>query len=299
MRTRPKLLDLFCGAGGCSQGYARAGFHVTGVDNEFQSRHPGAPTLFTPDEFRFVQADALEYVAAHGREYDAIHASPPCQAFCSLRFMPNARPHINLIPETRAALLAAGRPFVIENVPGAPLIEPVMLCGTMFDLRTDCGAELRRHRMFETNWHLKCDKKCSHGDRKRRRSLGQHAAKDGKVITIVGHTAEFRGGRTICVNGTGLPLSGGKVITVVGDHPRDEAARYARRRTISITGSTPQRATRQYDGRTVTLLRRECFPVSAARTAMGIDWMIMAELSQAIPPAYTEWIGRQLLRSCF
>lgn len=113
---KPRLLDLFCGAGGCAVGYSRAGFEVVGVDSAPMSRFP----------FEFHQADALEYLAEHGHEFDAIHASPPCQAYSTLRHMPHAKKHPDLVAVTRAALLAANKPYVIENVPGAPLIRPLI-----------------------------------------------------------------------------------------------------------------------------------------------------------------------------
>jgi DNA (cytosine-5)-methyltransferase 1 len=140
---RPKLLDLFCCQGGAGMGYHRAGFDVTGVDNAPQSRYP----------FLFVQADALEYVTEHWREYDVIHASPPCQALTTMSNRHRgaggrADEHVNLIPQTRAALVAAGLPYVIENVPGARahLNQPIALHGGMFGLGVD------RLRLFETNW---------------------------------------------------------------------------------------------------------------------------------------------------
>lgn len=127
-------LDLYCKAGGCSAGYARAGFEMTGVDIEPQTRYP----------FRFVLSDALEYVEAHGHEYDFIHASPPCQAHTSLRGR-WGREYADLISVTRAALIATGKPYIIENVPGAPLLNPITLCGSMF------GLKVIRHRLFETS----------------------------------------------------------------------------------------------------------------------------------------------------
>ena len=132
---RPRLLDLYCCQGGAAKGYADAGFDVTGVDKDPQPRYP----------FRFVQADAIAYVLAHGTTFDFIHASPPCQhdSECQ-RIRGNAHP--DLIAPTRAALEATGRPWVMENVRGAvpKLYGPVMLCGPMF------GVETYRHRYFET-----------------------------------------------------------------------------------------------------------------------------------------------------
>lgn len=129
-----KLLDLFCGAGGASVGYHRAGFTVTGVDIEPQPDYP----------YEFVQDDALDYVKEHGHEYDVIHASPPCQASSALTKGTNrGRTYIDLIPETRAALAGFSCPTIIENVKGADLRKDLLLCGEMFGLRTI------RHRFFE------------------------------------------------------------------------------------------------------------------------------------------------------
>jgi DNA (cytosine-5)-methyltransferase 1 len=132
---RPRLLDLFCCQGGAGKGYADAGFDVTGVDKDPQPRYP----------FRFIQADAIAYVLAHGAEFDFVHASPPCQhdSECQ-RIQGNAHP--DLIAPTRTALQATGRPWVMENVRGAvrKLNAPVMLCATMF------GLDNYRHRFFET-----------------------------------------------------------------------------------------------------------------------------------------------------
>lgn len=226
---RPKLLDLFCGAGGAAVGYHRAGFDVTGVDINPQVRYP----------FPFRQADALAYLAEYGHEYDAIHASPPCQAHSSLRTMHNALEHADLVPDTRALLKATGVPYVIENVPGAPLHFPVTLCGTMFDLGCD-DAELRRHRLFESSVMLLAPA-CRHG--RRADTLG-----------------------------------------VYGGHLRNR-----RRRVIGVYGEGVRDSLRKLDKGV------DDFTVVQGREAMGIDWMTLAELCQSIPPAYTEYIGRQLL----
>jgi DNA (cytosine-5)-methyltransferase 1 len=121
-------------------GYHLAGFDVTGVDLVDQPRYP----------FEFHQGDALAYLAEHGQEFDAIHASPPCQAYTSLStsYAADAEPHPELVDPTRNALIALGRPWIMENVPGAPMPAAVMLCGTMFGLGID-GLQLRRHRLFE------------------------------------------------------------------------------------------------------------------------------------------------------
>ena len=124
--SAPRLLDLFCSAGGAAMGYHRAGFDVTGVDINPQPRYP----------FAFVQGDALEYVAAHGHEYDAIHASPPCQRYSKATIVHAGvrETHPDLVAPARELLVASGAEWIIENVVGAPLIAPARLCGTMFGL---------------------------------------------------------------------------------------------------------------------------------------------------------------------
>ena len=131
---RRKLLDLFCGAGGAGKGYMDSGWDVTGVDDVPQPNYPGT----------FVEDDALAYVKAFGDEYDAIHASPPCQAGCTLTSGTNfGREYPQLIPATRAALSLTGKPWIIENVAGAPIRKDLRLCGEMF------GLAVIRHRYFE------------------------------------------------------------------------------------------------------------------------------------------------------
>jgi DNA (cytosine-5)-methyltransferase 1 len=220
--SRPRLLDLFCGAGGAAVGYHRAGFDVVGVDNRPQPHYP----------FQFVKADALLFVEGLGahwggwelEEFDAIHASPPCQAYSSLtgRW---ARQHLHpdLVAMTRELLQATGLPYVIENVEGAPLENPARLCGSWF------GLDLHRHRLFETNWPLMSTPCSHHWQRPRFRSLDKRQKGLAAVVGVHGH-----------VN-------------------------YAGEREL-----------------------RE--------QAMGIDWMTPAELVEAIPPAYTELIGHQLMQ---
>lgn len=212
--SRPVLLDLFCGAGGAGMGYHRAGFDVVGVDIEPQPRYP----------FEFHQADALEFVAKYGRDFSAVGASPPCQQYTGLRHR-TGREYADLVAPTRNALRATGRPYVIENVERAPLLNAMRLCGTHFGLRGPCwdGAErwLQRHRLFESNVLLMSPGPCT-----------------------------CRGKLIAGVYGNG---GGGSM-------------------------------TRGYK-----------YHVAGARIAMGIEWMTGKELAQAIPPAYTEFIGRQVL----
>jgi hypothetical protein len=132
---RPKLLDLFSCAGGAGYGYRQAGFHVTGVDIAPQPEYAGDA---------FVHGDALEYLAAHGHEYDVIHASPPCQASSALTKGTNkGRHHVNLIPHTRELLGRFDCPTIMENVQGSDLRRDLVLCGEMF------GLGVLRHRYFE------------------------------------------------------------------------------------------------------------------------------------------------------
>lgn len=165
-----KLLDLYCGGGGAGYGYERAGFDVTGVDNAPQPKHQG----------RFIQADAIEYLKLNHHRFDAIHASPPCQAYslASMQFRAAGKEYLDLIESTRSALIETGLPFVIENVPGSPLIDPIELCGLMFGLRT------YRHRLFESNVKLTAPVHPVHVARNAR--MGRKP-KDGEFIQYVGH----------------------------------------------------------------------------------------------------------------
>ena len=230
---RSTLLDLFSGAGGAAYGYRKAGFCVLGIDTKFQPHYAGC---------KFHQADAFDYLRDHGREFDVIHASPPCQAYSSMRKGRwQERQHPDLIAPIRELIHKFGKPFVIENVYGAPLINfPLILCGTMFDLQTKSGSQLRRHRIFETSIYLGFVPPCRH------------------------------------TNGSAIGVYGG------GQHPERR-----RPNTIGVWGNSGGSSNR--DG----LLQ---FGTQDRRDAMGIDWMTGNELSQAIPPAYTLWIGNQLMK---
>lgn len=213
-----KLLDLYCKAGGASVGYKQAGFdEVVGVDIKKQKRYP----------YQFIQADALEVLNDMDflRKFDVIHASPPCQTHSATRHLRNAQgkstDKVDLIPQTRDALMKWadedwGGYYVIENVPGAPLINPIQICGSHF------GLKVRRHRLFESNFKL-VGTTCKHKEQ-------------GRPVGIYGSM-------------------------------RDE---------IPGGGHTAK-------------------TIEQAREAMGIDWMIWGELVEAIPPAYSRWIGKQIL----
>ena len=208
-----RLLDLYCGAGGAGMGYHRAGFEVVGVDIAPQPNYP----------FEFHQGDALEYLAAHWREFDGVHASPPCQASCNLTAGTNAgRVYPQLIPATRDALDATDLPYVIENVQGSALRRDMTLCGEIF------GLAVIRHRYFELGrWTAVAP---------------AHKAHRGRVAGM--RHGEWFTGPYFAVYGEG----GGK-------------------------GSVAQ-----------------------WQAAMGIDWTDdRHEIAEAIPPAYTEFVGAQLL----
>lgn len=215
--TRPLLLDLFCGAGGAAMGYHRAGFDVIGVDVKPQANYP----------FEFHQADALGFDM---RDFDAIHASPPCQRYSVANNIHGNSDHPDLLPATRDLLVASGIPWVIENVPGAPMHDYVVLCGLAF------GLGVKRHRWFETSFPVKDPPACPKGH-------------PGDWVSVFGHTVLSRG------HVTGKAKGGGNTI------------------------------------------KRTHLGVERGREAMGILWMNRNELSEAIPPAYTEWIGQQLIKA--
>jgi DNA (cytosine-5)-methyltransferase 1 len=207
-----KLLDLFCGVGGASVGYHQAGFEVHGVDLKHGKRYP----------FTYLRADVLDVLKDKDfiNQFDVIHASPPCQTHSITKHLRNAQgkstSKIDLIPETRAALIASGKPYIIENVPGSPLINPIQLCGSSFSLK------VRRHRLFESN----------------------------------------------------MPLVGSKC-----DHK-------AQGRPVGVYGSLNDEIPK--GGKTAST-------INEARKAMDMDWAIWTELVEAIPPAFTKYLGGQIV----
>lgn len=204
---KPRLLDLFCGAGGATKGYQRAGFYVVGVDHKPQPHYCG-------DEF--YQADALTFDL---EGYDAYHASPPCQEYSRTKSLHPQFDYPDLLADVRTRLISTGDPWIIENVVGAPFQHWIVLCGMMFGLRTYL------HRRFETSFLMMQPEHPKHIER----------------VLNRGYDPDWTG--FFCVTGGGNA------------------------------------------------------PVAVMKRAIGIDWMTRAEFTQAIPPAYTEYIGGYLIKA--
>lgn len=173
---KPRLLDLFCGAGGAARGYQRAGFYVVGVDINPQPRYAG-------DEF--VQADALTFPLDG---FDTSHASPPCQAHTSMKTMPTAKTHADFVSATRELLRASRLPYVIENVVGAPLLDPTMLCGSSF------GLGVQRHRLFECDFPLMAVP-CAHGMQRKQFDILRHGVWSKSRVAAVYGTGGGKAGK--------------------------------------------------------------------------------------------------------
>lgn len=203
---RPRLLDLFCGAGGAAMGYYRAGFEVVGVDIKPQPHYP----------FTFIQGDALNPPVKLSA-FDAIHASPPCQAYSTMtKKWGRESTHPDLVPIIRSMLREAALPYAIENVRNSGLDGTVMLCGSIFNL------PLRRHRYFQLSNGNPLTLTCNH---------------NAPVVAVYGHS-----------------------------------------------GGYSKRDGKKFGG------------IDTWKAAMEIDWMNGDELAEAIPPAYTFFIGQQLMR---
>jgi DNA (cytosine-5)-methyltransferase 1 len=165
-----RALDLYCCGGGSSTGLHQAGFEVTGIDIVEQNNYP----------FRFIKANVLELDADFLKQFDLIWASPPCQQYTSAgtQWRLEGKEYPDLIEATRELLKQSGKPYIIENVPGSPLIQPVELCGSMFGLRT------YRHRLFETNFPVKQPMHMAHIFKNAK--MGR-PPKDDEYLHIVGH----------------------------------------------------------------------------------------------------------------
>lgn len=174
----PRLLDAFCKQGGASTGYSQWFDDITGIDIERQPKYP----------YNFIHGDAIQYILDHGHEYDAIHASPPCQWY-SVTWQLQMNDHDDLIPPTRNALQTAGKPYVIENVPPAPLRRDLTLCGCMFGIRT------YRERVFETSgFHIP---QPQHKEHTAKLAKMGRPPKDNEYLHIVGNFSNVNLGRTI------------------------------------------------------------------------------------------------------
>lgn len=218
-----KMIDLYCGGGGCAMGYHRAGFdEIIGVDIVDRPNYP----------FKFVKMDALEFLRTTDlSDVQFIHASPPCQCYSKLKYLSGnvekwEENHVDLVAPTRELLVKTGKPYVIENVEGAPLINPIRLCGSQFE-----NMYTQRPRLFESNISL--NKPDTPVVRHKTLKLGHGIAEDGYIT----------------VAGTRTPMGMNEV------------------------------QTKLYYG----------FALG------GIDWMTLEELTQAVPPCYTEWIGKQII----
>jgi len=227
MKNKPKLLDLFCGAGGASMGYYRAGFQPYGIDNNPQPNYPFPFLLMDAFEAsdRLLRGEGLTFSngeTLYLKDFSAFHASPPCQLFSTAYSMnvPQGKGKaVNLIPQTREMLLTGDKPFVIENIPRAPLRKDLLLCGTMF------GLGVFRHRVFECSSPILNPLHPKHNGR-----IG-----DGKYYCITQNGWDY--------------------------------------------------------------VRLQEYDLEKWKLAMGIDWHINKRmLAEAIPPAYTEYIGKYLIK---
>lgn len=226
---RPRLLDLFCGAGGAAMGYHRAGFDVVGVDIKPQPRYPFE---FRRSDARLLMDDLLD-----GRDHPAvgsglrlsyfaaIHASPPCQDHSPLSGIAGKHGTGWLLAATIERLRRSGLPFVVENVPGAPMSGAFTLCGRSLGI-----ARLRRHRLFLTNFPM--------------------------LVPPCGCSRRVQ------------------PIGIYGDLGRNDRV---------VRNSK--------DG-----LPRLRAGVQTARDLLDCPWMDAHELTQAVPPAYTQLVGEQLLQ---
>lgn len=219
----PTLLDLFCCAGGAGKGYADAGFTVIGVDIDPQPNYP----------YEFFQADAIAFADEYGAWFDVIHASPPCQTYSRTKTL-HDNEHPDLVEDTRNVLDEIGRPYVIENVVGAPLIDPIKLTGQHFNMTAPdvdgVPLKLVRARLFESNVPLSVPDTF-------------YPNRDVQTASVYG--------------------AGGGWTPRHRDNPDRRG------------GYIPH--------------------IDVIKNLLGIDWMTKHELSQSIPPVFTQHVGAQLL----
>ena len=293
-----RLLDLFCGAGGVALGYHRAGFdEIVGVDNVHQPRYP----------FEFVQADALEYVAEHGHEFDAIHASPPCQGYSIMHNLPwlRGREYARLIKPTRDLMIHVGKPWVLENVMGAKWgcknlenisrligyditdhgMKANWLCGAMF------GKPFYRHRLFESNWFWLAPGHPKHqGAIRRGRMLKDRASKIVTIPTRSGNFDPYWRENQVAI----LPIGKSPIQRYDGStRTKVREGLNIRPGYEKVPFAYPTLTNWQNGADGVGIGHAKGWRLAAE--AMGIDWMKRDELTQAIPPVFTEFIGTRLL----
>lgn len=241
LTDQPVIIDGYCGEGGAGEGYSRAGFFVLGVDHLPRMRHK-YPHAFLAWEMEALLKDLIkgkrftwrtkknQYFSVGLDQVAALHVSPPCQGYSITKFSHDTY-YPKRVDAVRELLLATGLPYVIENVEGAPLRDPICLCGSHFGLRaTDTEGEeikLQRHRLFESN----------------------------------------------------VPLLS------PGPHNHDSSVR-----TAGVYGGGRAKKADKYHGGYVPL-------ASVRRELMGAPWMTQRGLSEAIPPAYTEFVGKQLMEA--
>lgn len=213
------LLDTFCKAGGCSVGYHRAGFEVVGVDIEPQPNYP----------FKFFKMDAIEFIQKYGKDFNVIHASPPCQAYSrsTAKFRKDGKTYPDLIEVTREVLNQTGRPYIIENVPGSKIRPDIKLCGEMF------GLLVIRWRWFELHdiFMLQPGKP----------QIKKNMVTNGERVSVFGN----------------------------GNY------RTSKNNKLPVFKKSTVKDTWAY--------------------AMDINWMTVKEMAEAIPPAYTEYIGNNII----
>ena len=305
--NRPRLLDLFCGAGGAARGYMDAGFHVTGVDIKSQPRYIG-------DAFH--QADALEFLAEHGREFDAIHASPPCQGYSIMNNLPwlRNRDYPFLILPTIELLEASGKPYVLENVMGARHgakglakrgleahgLKAGWLCGAMF------GLPFYRHRLFASNVFWLAPGHPKHG-------AGLVKPNRRKDRWVYGGETRGLPRQAAGLNITHFTESQEAALVAAGDDPRGLETwpgRREQRAGLTLHPNPVNTAWREnHDGVGSLAAWQQGSGAQAngvgvghakgwrlAAAAMGVDWEVKREeLTQMVPPSFTRHVGQQLM----
>ena len=277
-------------------GYSRAGFEVVGVDLDPQPHYP----------FEFYQADAFEYLAEHWQEFDCIHGSPVCKGYSVMNNLPWFKDKVyplQILP-LREALNAIGKPYVIENVMGARWgakglkkrgleahgMKAGWLCGTMF------GLPFYRHRLFETNWFWMQPGHPKHQHRIRAGTSMAGRARD--IVFIPTKSGNFDPyWREHHRKGGTFPHSyaDGNRVTAIPKGNFDKW-RASGDPMAALMGKMATLGKWQNGTQVAGVGVGHAKGWRLAAEAMGIDWMKQEELTQAIPPAYTFWLGNELMR---